>query len=57
MAKPMLSDKQWARLEPLLPQYSSAGRPWKDNRAVLEGILWVLRTGVERQLPFPGDDD
>ena len=54
MAKPLLSDKQWARLEPLLPQYSSAGRPWKDNRAVLEGILWVLKTGA-RWRDLPGD--
>jgi transposase len=52
MAKPMLSDQQWSKLEPLLPKYSSAGRPWKDNRAVLEGILWVLRTGARwRDLP------
>ena len=52
MAKPMLSDKQWTRLEPLLPQKSSAGRPWKDNRAVLEGILWILKTGARwRDLP------
>jgi len=52
MAKPMLSDAQWAKLEPLLPKYSSAGRPWKDNRAVLEGILWVLKTGARwRDLP------
>ncbi len=48
----MLSDAQWAKLEPLLPKYSSAGRPWKDNRAVLEGILWVLKTGARwRDLP------
>jgi len=52
MAKPLLSDEQWARLEPLLPKRSSAGRPWKDNRAVLEGILWVLKTGARwRDLP------
>ena len=52
MAQPMLSDSQWTKLEPLLPRYSSAGRPWKDNRAVLEGILWVLKTGARwRDLP------
>ena len=52
MAKPMLSDRQWAKLEPLLPRYSSVGRPWTDNRAVLEGILWVLKTGARwRDLP------
>lgn len=22
------------------------GRPWKENRAVLNGILWILRTGA-----------
>jgi len=22
------------------------GRPWKDRRAVLDGVLWVLRTGA-----------
>lgn len=42
----MLSDKQWAKLEPLPPQHSSAGRPWKDNRAVLKGILRALKTGA-----------
>lgn len=48
----MLSDAQWAKLDPLLPKYSSAGRPWRDNRAVLEGILWVLKTGARwRDLP------
>jgi len=52
MATPILSDQQWAKLERLLPKYSSAGRPWKDNRAVLEGILWILKTGARwRDLP------
>jgi transposase len=52
MAKPLLWDKQWVKLEPLLPQYSSAGRPWKDNRAVLDVSLWVLKTGPRwRDLP------
>ena len=50
----MLSDKQWAKLEPLLPQYSSAGGPWKYNRAILEGILWILKTGA-RWRDLPGD--
>jgi len=22
------------------------GRPWKENRSVLNGSLWILRTGV-----------
>ena len=25
---------------------SKQGRPWRGNREVLDGILWVLRTGA-----------
>jgi transposase len=52
MQKAFLSDKQWAKVEPLLPKSRSGGRPWADNRRVLEGILWVLKTGARwRDLP------
>jgi len=52
MQKSFLSDEQWARIEPLLPKLHSRGRPWADNRRVLEGILWVLKTGARwRDLP------
>jgi len=48
----LLTDTKWSRIEPLLPKLSSRGRPWRDNRAVLEGILWVLKTGARwRDLP------
>jgi transposase len=48
-----LTDEQWARLGPLLPpQRPRTGRPAKDHRTVLNGILWVLRTGAPwRDLP------
>ena len=49
-----LSDKEWQILEPLLPELPSGqkGRPWHGNREVLDGILWVLRTGAPwRDLP------
>jgi transposase len=50
-----LTDTQWARIEPLLPklpQNPKGGRPWADSRRVLEGILWVLKTGARwRDLP------
>ena len=47
-----LTDKQWKAIKPLLPRLKSKGRPWKDNRSVLEGILWVLRTGARwKDLP------
>jgi len=54
--KRQLSDAQWAKIEPLLPRLKSHGRPWANNRDVLEGILWVLRTGARwRDMPpeFP----
>ncbi len=45
-----LTDKQWALVEPLLPEPKSApgkrGRPACPARLVLEGILWVMRTGA-----------
>ena len=48
-----LSDAQWERLRPLLPpQQPRTGRPNKDHRTVLDGILWILRTGSPwRSLP------
>jgi transposase len=48
-----LSDRQWTRLRPLLrAQKPCTGRPAKDHRAVLNGILWILRTGSPwRALP------
>jgi len=41
-----LTEKQWRKIEPLLPKMRSRGRPWRKNREVLEGILWILRTGA-----------
>lgn len=49
-----LSDKEWEVIEPLFPTLPSGirGRPWRNNREVLEGILWILRTGAPwRDLP------
>jgi transposase len=49
----ILTDVEWARLAPLLPPEKPAtGRPAKPHRAVVEAILWVLRTGAPwRDLP------
>lgn len=53
MRRHELTDEQWARLAPLLPaQRPTTGRPAKDHRTVLDGILWILRTGAPwRDLP------
>ena len=45
-----LTDEQWQLLEPLIPplprRSDGRGRPWRSTREVLNGILWVLRTGA-----------
>src|SRR5918995_1619068 len=42
-----LTDEQFAKLAPLLPpERPSTGRPNHDHRAVLNGILWRLKTGA-----------
>jgi transposase len=45
-----LADEQWKLLEPLIPEpprrKDGRGRPWRDPRDVLNGILWILRTGA-----------
>jgi len=45
----LVSDTLWARVEPHLPvrpPQPKGGRPWVADRACLEGVLWVLRTGA-----------
>ncbi|MGH7725481.1 MAG: IS5 family transposase [Candidatus Eiseniibacteriota bacterium] len=48
-----LKDEQWAVLEPLIPKPhrrpDGRGRPWRHAREVLNGILWILRTGARWQ--------
>ena len=49
MAKPLVPDALWARIQPLLPAAKPkphGGRPPVDDRAALTGILFVLRTGI-----------
>ena len=46
-----LTDTQWARLEPLLPPQrhgkgTKGGRPNINHRQIINGILWILRTGA-----------
>lgn len=49
MARPILPDRLWELIEPLLPPDKPAGsngRPAVSNRQTLTGILFVLRTGI-----------
>jgi putative transposase len=51
-----LTDEQWAVIEPFLPKPKRMGRPPADLRAVVNGILYLVRTGCQwRLLPhdFP----
>jgi transposase len=46
-----LTDEQWAVLAPLIPpparRADGRGRPVEhDDRAVMDGVLWILRTGA-----------
>jgi hypothetical protein len=50
---PALTDEHWEQLRPLLPpQKPQTGRPAVDHRRIVEGMLWVARTGSSwRELP------
>lgn len=49
---PVLSDEMWARVEPLLPAQYGKGRPFRDHRQVIEGIVFRYRAGIPwRDLP------
>ena len=51
--KQLLTDEQWALVEPLLPpQRSGRGRPMRDHRQVVEGVIYRYRCGIAwRDLP------
>jgi len=48
-----LTSDQWGRIEGLLPsERGRPGRPAKPNRKMVNGIVWILRTGAPwRDLP------
>ncbi len=42
-----LSEGQWRRLGSLLPGHmGTVGRPAEDNRRLVNGVLWVIRSGM-----------
>jgi transposase len=51
MAKPLLTDELWHRIQPLLPpprprRFRYPGRKPLEDRKALTGILFVLKTGI-----------
>src|SRR3954451_25123967 len=49
--KPLVTDALWERLQPLLPpppkrRFHFPGRKPLDDRKILTGILFVLKTGI-----------
>jgi transposase len=56
MSKPLLSDRLWAVIEPLIPPEPpkpKGGCPRVSDRAALTGILFVLQSGAPWQLLPP----
>ena len=45
-----ITDAQWLVLDPLIPEpdrrKDGRGRPWRGRREVLNGVLFILRTGA-----------
>lgn len=48
MARELVPDALWERVAPLLsvPKKEKPGRPRADDRAALEAIIFVLKSGI-----------
>lgn len=53
MKRHEVTDDHWDAIRPILPKRTAkTGRPASDPRLMLNGILWILRTGAPwRDLP------
>lgn len=52
MARHRLTDGQWDLIHDVFPPPARTGRPPRDRRPIVDGILWILRTGAPwRDLP------
>lgn len=49
-----ITTKEWERIKDKFPpeRTGKKGRPRKDNRTMLNGMLWILRSGAQwREMP------
>jgi transposase len=47
-----LTKEQWEHVNAELPPERTGGRPRKDDRKMLNGMLWIARSGVQwREMP------
>jgi transposase len=47
-----LTDEQWLLIADIFTPPARTGRPPRDRRQIVDGILWILRTGAPwRDLP------
>ena len=52
MTRHRLTDEQWDAIADVFPAPARTGRPPRDRRTIVEGILWIMRTGSPwRDLP------
>ena len=52
MTRHRLTDEQWQLIKDVFPPRAKTGRPPGDRRRIVDGILWILRTGAPwRDLP------
>ena len=52
MLRHRLTDEQWNLIADLFPPPKRTGRPPKDPRRMMDGVLWILNTGAQwRDVP------
>ncbi len=52
MPRHRLTDAQWNLIADIFPPPAKTGRPPRNRRTMVDGILWILRTGSPwRDLP------
>ena len=52
MTRHRLTDEQWDCIADIFPPPAKTGRPPSDRRMIVDGILWIMRTGSPwRDLP------